>query len=116
VLVTVCHAELQLYVYVVDTVAKIRDELELVARLAEHGCIDLIGHGRHQDVGGFHRFSKLTLRHWRVIRVEAGVKKFPHSQLDGSGSLRVTMTSGFLLFGICSTAAIGGDTAVKAPI
>ena len=75
------------HIYIVDAVAEIGDELELVAGLAEHGSIDAIGDGRHQHVGVFHGFGELRLRHRLVVGVEPGVKKLPHPQLDLIGQL-----------------------------
>ena len=74
-------------IYIVDAVAEIGDELELVTGFAEHRSIDAIGDGRHQHIGVFHSFGELRLRHRLVVGVEPGVKEFPHPQLDLIGQL-----------------------------
>ena len=70
---------------VVDAVAKVGDQLELLAGLAEHGGIDPVGNGRHQHVGDLDRFGKIVRGHRFVVGIEPGVKKFPHPQLDAVG-------------------------------
>ena len=72
---------------IVDAVAEIGDQLELLARLREHRGVDAVGDGRHQHVGGFYRFGQLGLRHRLVVGIEPGVEKFPHAQLDVVGQL-----------------------------
>ena len=72
---------------IVDAVAEIGDQLELLAGLGEHGSVDLVGHRRHQHVGGPDRLGQLGRRHRLVVRVEPGVEKFPHAQLDLVGQL-----------------------------
>ena len=67
---------------IVDAVAEIGDQLELLARFAEHRGVDAVGDGRHQHVGGFHRLGELALRHRLVVGIEPGGEKFPHAQLD----------------------------------
>ncbi len=101
-------------VNVVDTISKIGDELELVPRFAQHRYIDAVGYGRHQDVGVFHRFGELALSHGLVVRVEAGVKKFPHTQLDRIGQLACHDDQRLLGFRhLLSIAAIGGTATMK---
>ena len=46
---------------IVDAVAEIGDQLELLAGLAEHRGVDAVGDGRHQHVGGLHRLGELRL-------------------------------------------------------
>ena len=101
-------------VYIVDAVAKIRDELELLARFAEHRGVYPVGDGGHENVGDFHRLGQLTLRHRLVVGVEPGIEKFPHPQLDGIGQLTRHNDHRLLaLRHLPSTAATGGDTARK---
>ena len=47
---------------IVDAVAEIGDQLELLAGLAEHRGVDPVGDGRHQHVGGLHRLGEFGLR------------------------------------------------------
>jgi hypothetical protein len=72
---------------IVDAISEVRDQLELIPRLAQYGRIDAIGDRRNQNVGCSHRFGKLALGHGLVVGVEAGIEKFPHSQLDRIGQL-----------------------------
>ncbi len=61
VLVTVmprCSAVVD--VDIVDAVAEIGDQLELVAGLAEHRGVDAVGDGRHQHVGDLGGLGKLA--------------------------------------------------------
>ncbi len=67
---------------IVDAVAEIGDQLELLARFRQHRGIDAVGDGRHQHVGDFYRVGKLMLGHRLVVGVEPDVEKFPHPQLD----------------------------------
>ena len=46
----------------VDAVAEIGDQLHLLAGLGDHAGIDLVGDGRHEDVGLAHRLGDLRLR------------------------------------------------------
>ena len=46
---------------IVDAIAEIGDQLELLAGLAEHRGVDAVGDGRHQHVGDLHRFGELRL-------------------------------------------------------
>ena len=102
---------------IVDAIAEIGDQLELLARFAEHRGIDSVGDGRHQHVGGFNRFGKLALRHRLVVGIEPGVKKFPHPQLDGIGQLTRHNDQRLLaLRHLLSTAATGGEYRQEAPI
>ena len=67
---------------VVDAVAEIRDQLEPVAGLAQHGVVDAVGDGRHQHVGGLDRLDQLRLRHRLVVGVELRVEQLAHADLD----------------------------------
>ena len=67
---------------VIDAVAEVRDQPQPLARLAEHGPVDLIGHRRHDDVGGLGGLDELRLGHGRVVRIEAGVEQFAHAHFD----------------------------------
>jgi len=67
---------------VVDAVAEIGDQLQAFAGLAEHRPVDVIGDGRDQHIGGFHRFDELRLAHRLVVVIEAGVEQFAHAHFD----------------------------------
>jgi len=67
---------------VVDAVAKIGDQLELLAGLAQHRGVDAVGDGRHQHVGLFHRRGELGMAERGVIQVEFGVEQFAHARFD----------------------------------
>ena len=102
---------------VIDAVAEIGDKLELLPRLAEHRGIDPVSDRWYQDIRGLHRFGELTLGHRFVVGIEAGIKKFPHPQLDRIGQLaRHDNQRLFRLRHRPSTTEIRGGTAVKAPI
>ena len=85
---------------IVDAVAEIGDQLELFAGLRQHRGVDPVGDGRHQDVGGATASSSWAC----VIGLSSGLSRASNSSRMRSstlsGSLRVTMTSGFLAFGM----------------
>ncbi len=66
----------------VNAVAVIGDQLELVAGLAQDRGIDAIGHGRHQHVGTLHGIGELGRGHGLVVEVEARVEQLAHAGLD----------------------------------
>ena len=72
---------------IVDAVAEIGDQLELVAGLGEHRGVDAVGDGRHQHVGGLHGLGQLGLGHRLVVEIEARVEQFAHAGLDAVGQL-----------------------------
>ena len=72
---------------IVDAVAEIGDQLELLAGLGEQRGVDLVGDGRHQHVGGFHRLGQLGLGHRLVFGIEARVEQLAHAQFDAVGQL-----------------------------
>ena len=72
---------------IVDAIAEIGDQLELLARFRQHRRIDAVGDRRHQHVGNFHRVGELVLGHRSVVGIEPDVEKFPHPQLDAVGQL-----------------------------
>ena len=81
---------------VVDAVAEVGDQLQLPAGLAERGTVDLIGHRRHDDIGGLGGLDEFP---W-VIGLSSGLKRASNNSRMRvstlSGSWRVTTTSGFL--------------------
>ena len=81
----------------IDPVAEIGDQLHLFAGLGDHGGVDLIGDGRHQNVGFAHRLDDLGLRHRLVFEVEAGVEQFAHPGLDEFGQSPRDHHKGFFL-------------------
>ncbi len=70
------------HVDIVDAVAEIGDQLQLHIRLLENVFGDLVGDGRHQDVGAAYRFGDLLRRHRRVVEIEPGVEQLAHPGLD----------------------------------
>jgi hypothetical protein len=67
---------------VVHAVAEIGDQPQALARLAEHRAVDVIGHGRHQNVGDLGGFDQLRLAHRLVVGIEPRVEQFAHAHLD----------------------------------
>ena len=91
---------------IVDAVAEIGDQLELLAGLAEHRGVDPVGDRRHQHVGGSsppRRSSAWLIGLSSALSRTSNSSRMRSSTL--SGSLRVTMTSGFFVFGIGPTEA-----------
>ena len=68
---------------IVDAVAEIGDQLQLLARLRDHRGVDAVGDGRHQHVGGLHGLGELGLAHRLVVEVEPRVEQLAHPRLDG---------------------------------
>jgi len=71
----------------VDAVAEIGDQPQLLAGLAQHRGIDAVGHGRHQDFGRLDRLDQVGVAHRMVVDVEAGVEQLAHPRLDLVGQL-----------------------------
>lgn len=69
----------------IDPVAEIGDQPHLVAGLGDHGGVDLVGDGRHQNVGLAHRLDDLGLGHRLIFEIEASVEQFAHAGLDEFG-------------------------------
>ena len=61
---------------------KLAISLSLLAGLAQHRCVDAVGHGRHQHVGDLHRLGELGLAHRLVVEVELRVEQLAHAGLD----------------------------------
>jgi hypothetical protein len=55
-------------------VAEIGDQLQSFTGLADHRLVDVIGHRRHDDVGGLGGLDELRLGHRLVGGIESGVK------------------------------------------
>ena len=66
----------------IDPIAEIGDQLHLLAGLGDHGRVDLVGDGRHQNVRLAHRLDDIGLRHRLVFEVEASVEQLAHAGLD----------------------------------
>ena len=78
-------AERARHVDMINAVAEIGDELHLLAGLRDHRGADLVGDGRHHDVGFPHCLDDLSLRHRFVLEVETRVEKFTHASFDEIG-------------------------------
>ena len=70
------------HVDIVDAVAEIGDQLQPLAGLAEHRAVDVIGHRRHDDVGGLGGVDQLRLAHRLVVGIEPRVEQFAHAHFD----------------------------------
>jgi hypothetical protein len=58
---------------------KLAISLSLLAGLAEHRTVDLVGHRRHDHVGDLGGLDELGLTHRLVVEIEAGVEQFAHA-------------------------------------
>jgi hypothetical protein len=47
----------------------------------QEAAVDMVGHGRHQHVGGLHRLGQFFLREGVIVLIEAGVEQLLHPQL-----------------------------------
>ncbi len=65
----------------VDSGAEGGDELELVAGGRDDALVDLVGDGRHQDVGGLHRLDHLLAREGVVVAVQPRLEQLHHARL-----------------------------------
>jgi hypothetical protein len=70
-----------LHVDIVHTGAELGDQAELLSRPREEAAVDMVGHGRHQHVGGLHRLGQFFLREGVIVLIEAGVEQLLHPQL-----------------------------------
>jgi hypothetical protein len=80
----------------VDTVAVVGNQLELVAGLAQHGGVDAVGDGGHQDVGILHGFRQFGLGHGLIVEIEPRVEEFAHAGLDSVRKLACDDDQGLL--------------------
>ncbi len=69
-------------VYIVDAVAEIGDQFQLVAGLRYESGIDPVGDGRHENVRLAHRGHQLGLRHRLVVDIEPRIEQLPHPGFD----------------------------------
>jgi hypothetical protein len=81
----------------IDPVAEIRDEPHLFGGLGDHGGVDLVGDGRHQNVGLAHRLDDLHLGHRLIFEIEASVEQFAHAGFDEFGQSPRDHNKGFFL-------------------
>ena len=72
---------------VVDAGAEIGDELEPLARMAQHRGIDAVGNGGDQHVGLLGGLDELGLAHRLVVEIEPRVEQFAHARFDALGQL-----------------------------
>ena len=56
------------HVDMIDPIAEIGDQPHLFAGLGDHGGVDLVGDGGHQNVGLAHRLDDLSLRPSACLR------------------------------------------------
>jgi hypothetical protein len=71
----------------IDAVAEIGDQLQLVAGLHQHRLVDAVGDRRHQHLGLLDGGDELGLAHRVVVLVEPGVEQLAHPRLDHVGQL-----------------------------
>ncbi len=81
----------------VDAVAEIGDQLQLLAGLGDHAGVDAVGDGGDQHVGFAHRVDDVALAHRLVVEIEPGVEQFAHPRLDQIGELAGDDDEGLLL-------------------
>ena len=70
------------HVDVVDAVAEIGDQLELLAGLAQHRPVDVVGYGRHDHVGDLGGLDELRLAHRLVVGIEPRIEQLAHARFD----------------------------------
>ena len=63
----------------VDAVAEIGDQLELVARRLDQVGVDRVGDRGHQHVGVLNCGDELVARHRDIFAIEARVEQFGHA-------------------------------------
>ncbi len=68
-----------------------------IARLGDHGGVDVVGDRRHEDVGLAHGLDDLGLRHRLVFELRRASNSSRMRVSTSSGSRRVTTTTGFFL-------------------
>jgi hypothetical protein len=66
---------------VVDPIAEIGDQLHLRAGLLDQRRVDLVGHGRHQNIGRAHGRNQFGLGARLIGDIEFRVKKLAHPRL-----------------------------------
>jgi hypothetical protein len=99
---------------IVDAVAEIGDQLELLAGFAQHRGVDAVGDGGNQHIGGLHRLLQLGVAHRRVVVIEADVEKLAHAQLDAVGQFACDNNQRFLdLRHLVSTEAFAGPAGAE---
>ena len=104
------------HVDIVDAIAEIRDQPELLAGLRDDPGIDPIGHGRHEHVGGLHGLDQGCGAHRRVVDVEAGIEQFAHARLDHGRQLPGHHDQRLLLRHRSSSRIRPGASSERAPI
>ena len=68
----------------VDAVAEIGDQLQVLAGLGDHAGVDRVGDGRDENVRLAQNLDDLGFRHRLVVEVELGVEQLAHARLDSS--------------------------------
>ena len=66
---------------IVDAIAEIGDQLQVVAGLGDHVGVDPVGDGRHQHVGVLHRLDQSRPGSSAVVEIEARVEQLAHPGL-----------------------------------
>jgi hypothetical protein len=70
------------HVDIVDAVAEIGDQPELAVGRVDDVGVDVIGHRRHQHVGGAHGLGQLFRAHRRVVGIDPRIEQLAHARLD----------------------------------
>jgi len=71
----------------VDAVAEIGDQLEVLAGLGDQRRVDVVGDGGDQHIGFLDRRNQLRLRHRPILDIQPCVEQFAHARFDRIGQL-----------------------------
>ena len=72
---------------IVDAIAEIGNQFEILPGLREQMGIDSISHRGHQNIRMLDRFHELGLTHGFVIFLQARIEQLAHSRFHSSGEL-----------------------------
>ncbi|MNE24260.1 hypothetical protein D3C80_1175450 [compost metagenome] len=62
---------------------EVGDHFQLLARPGDQVPVQMVGDGRHQDVGALQGGRQIVARHGAVGQIQLGVEQFAQARLDG---------------------------------